>query len=290
MDELQRTFKNRPMSEATQKSHIQTYKKIHELYDITQPLHTLPLNVIQTILKNDTLSPSYKNKIVSLFIILKTEFKDDKDLPKLKELLKESSNDKIVKKVEDFKKIDTDLYDDIEAYIHSPSVVGNPQKFITNWLVFYLNTRNADLICKIVMGSPHDGGVDGDTTLNNDTNYLIYYPNRIEFIRNNYKTSSKYGSKINTITDPLFIEAFASMPLNDYLLVENPKSIGNAVMRKLYTHNGKHMTEVDYLYNNINRYKNDINALKRIEHNRGTDLNTLLTAYNKEFKNEKYPF
>jgi hypothetical protein len=140
------------------------------------------------------------------------------------------------------------------------------------------------------MGSPHDGGVDGDTTLNNDTNYLIYYPNRIEFIRNNYKTSSKYGSKINTITDPLFIEAFASMPLNDYLLVENPKSIGNAVMRKLYTHNGKHMTEVDYLYNNINRYKNDINALKRIEYNRGTDLNTLLTAYNKEFTNEKYPF
>ena len=50
-DYLHRVFKNRqpPMSEATQRSHIQTYKKIHELYDITQPLHTFPLNVIELI-------------------------------------------------------------------------------------------------------------------------------------------------------------------------------------------------------------------------------------------------
>lgn len=291
MDELERVFKNRPMSEATQKSHIQTFNKLNSIYTIGKPLHTFPLNVIQTILKNDTLSPSYKNKIVSLFIILKNEYDPtDKDLPKLKELLRQTSEDKIVKKVEDFKQLETDLYDAIEAYIHSPSVVDNPQKFITNWLVFYLNTRNADLICKIVDGMDaiqYDEGVDGDTTLNNDTNYLVYYPNKVEFIRNTYKTSSKYGSKIKTITDPLFINAVSNMPLNDYLLVKNPKSIGNAVMRKLYTHEGKHMTEIDYLHNNITHFKHDINKLKQIEHNRGTDLHTLLTAYNKDYKHEK---
>jgi hypothetical protein len=280
MDELDRVFKNRTMTEATQRSHIQTYKKIHDLYTINQPLHTLSLSTIQTILKNDTLSPSYKNKIVSLIIILKNEYDPtDKDLSKLKELLKEVSNDKRSKKVEDFKELNTDLYDEIDAYIHSPSVVDNPQKFITNYLVFYLNTRNADLICKVA---------DGDTTLNNDTNYLVLYPDRVAFIRNNYKTSSSYGSKIDIIKDPLFIDAVNKMSLNEFILVENPKSIGNAVMRKLYKHNNKHLTEIDYLHNNITHFKHDINKLKQIERNRGTDLNTLLTAYNKDFKNESY--
>jgi len=291
MDELDRVFKNRqpPMSEATQTSHMQTFKKINQLYEVGMPLHTFPLNVIELILKNNALSPSYKNKIVSLFIILKNEYTPtDTDLPKLKELLKKTAENKISKKVEDFKQITTDLYDDIEAYIKLPTVVADPKKFITNWLVFYLNTRNADLICKIVDGMgtpPYDGGVD--TTLDNDTNYLVYYPNRVEFIRNNYKTSKIYGSKMNTITDPLFIDAVSKMPVNEFILVEKPKSIGNAVSRKLYTHDGKHMTEIDYLHQNISKFKHDINKLKQIEHNRGTDLNTLLTAYNKDFQNKK---
>jgi hypothetical protein len=289
MEELDRVFKNRPMSEATQISHIYTLNKINSLYTINQPLHTLHLDTIKKIIANEAFSTSYRNKVLSLFIVVKNEYNPtDKDLPKLQALLKEGSNDKRSKKVEDFKQLNTDLYDEIEAYIHSPKVVGNPQKFITNYLVFYLNVRNADLICKIVMGSDtYDVGVDADTTLNTDTNYLVYYPYRVEFIRNNYKTSSTYGSKITTITDPIFINAVSKMPLNDWVLVENPRSIANAVMRKLYTHEGKHMTEINYLEQNISKFKNDINRLKQIQHNRGTSIDTLLTSYNKDFKNEK---
>lgn len=289
MDELMNVLNNRvivskdkstrPLAESTKKDHIFVLNKLKSMYEFNTNLHQVTYENILGLLNNVDLSPSFKNKVISLFIIVKEHYDStDTDLVKLRGLLKEVSNDKKSKKVEDFSELNTELYYEIATYILSDAVINNPQKFITNYLVFYLHTRNADLICRVV---------DGGATLDPRINYLVYYPNRVEFIRNNYKTAHSYGSKTNIFTDPIVIDAVSKLPKNEWLLVENPKSIGNAVMRKLYTYNGKHLTEIDYLHNNITHFKDDINALKKIEHNRGSSINELLTFYNKDFKNEK---
>ena len=283
MDELNRMFISHNTTLPTQKINIQTFKKIHSIYPIDRPLHTISITTIKHILSNPDLSVSYKHKIINLFMLLKREYDPTMDdLFKLNELLTVVKDDKLTKKVSDFKELDTDLYDEIQNYIHSPEVLHNPTTFITNWLVFYLNTRNADLIVQII-----DATKIISLDLDADKNYLIYYPTHVEFIRNNYKTVKTYGSKINIITDPLFIDAVGKMS-NGYLLADNQADIGYAVRSKLYTHNGKHLTEIRYLENNITHFKNDINKLKQIEHNRGSDVSTLLTSYNKDFTNQKY--
>lgn len=290
MDELMTVLNNRvivskdkstrPLAESTKKDHIFVLTKLKSSYEFNTNLHQFTYENILGLLNNVDFSPSFKNKVISLFIIVKDYYDStDTDLVKLRVLLNEISNEKRSKKVEDFSELNTELYYEIATYILSDAVINNPQKFITNYLVFYLHTRNADLICKVVDG--------GTTILDPRINYLVYYPDRVVFIRNNYKTAHIYGSKTNIITDPIVIDAVSKLPKNEWLLVENPKSIGNAVMRKLYTYNNKHLTEIDYLHNNITRFKNDINALKRIENNRGSSITELLTYYNKDFKNEK---
>ena len=285
MDELMNVLNNRvivskdkskrPLAETTKKDHIFVLNKLKSMYEFNTNLHQVTYENILGLLNNVDFSPSFKNKVISLFIIVKEHYNsNDNDLVKLRVLLKEVSNNKKTKKVEDFAELNTELYYEIATYILSDAVINNPQKFITNYLVFYLNTRNADLICRVV----DDGAI-----LDPRINYLIYSPNKVVFIRNNYKTAHSYGSKTNIFTDPIVIDAVSKLPKDEWLLVENPKSIGNAVMRKLYTHNNKHLTEIDYLHNNITHFKNDINALKQIEHNRGSSINSLLTYYNKEY-------
>jgi hypothetical protein len=279
MDELDYVFTKRSMADATKTTHIQTLKKIQSIFDIGKPLHKFPINVIKIIINNKSITPSYRAKILSLFIVIKNTYdENDSDLPKLRELLHEASNDKLSKRVEDFKTEDVDLYNDIETYINSIDITKYPIRFIVNYIIFYLNTRNMDLVCKVV---------DMDTTTVSDTNYLILYPDRVIFIRPNYKTAKSYDTKVNEITDPRFVHAVSLLPKNEYLLTDNPKNIGNMVSRQLYKNNNKHMTETTYLHNVINHYKHDVNKLLEIEHNRGTDLRTLLTNYNSFFKNEK---
>ena len=289
MDELDYVFTKRTMTDATKTTHIQTFKKIQSIFNIGKPLRLFPINVIKIIINNKEISPSYRAKILSLFIVIKHTYDEtDSDLPQLRELLHEASNDKLSKRVDDFKTEDVDLYTDIENYINSINPNTYPIRFIVNYIIFYLNTRNMDLVCKVV---------DMDTCLTRHTtdgengvppfNYLILYPDRVIFIRNNYKTAKSYDRKVNEITDPRFIHAVSLLPKNEYLLTANPKNNGNMVSRQLYKHNGKHMTETTYLHNVINHFKHDVNKLLEIEHNRGTDLRTLLTNYNSFFKNEK---
>ena len=270
----------RPLAETTKKDHIFVLTKLQSWYEITQPLHQVTYENILSMLNNVELTASFKNKIISLFIIVKDYYTPtDPDLVKLRTLLKEIGNEKRTTKVSNFKKLNTELYCEIAAYILSDAVINDPQKFITNYLVFYLNTRNADLICMVV---------DKYAILDPRINYLVDNGDSVTFIRNNYKTAHAYGNKTNIITCEVVVDAVNKLPKNKWLLVENPKSIGNAVMRKLYKHEGKHMTEIDYLHNNITHFKDDINEIKRIEHNRGSSIAILLTSYNKDFKNETY--
>ena len=191
------------------------------------------------------------------------------------------------KRVADFKTEDTTLYNNIETYINQIDYEADPIRFIVNYLVFYLNIRNMDLICKVIdydkyCLEPHDAKM----------NYLIVYKTHIVYKRNYYKTTDTHGEKVNHINDPRFIDACDRLvnlhmpmllmpPMDSIQRIED--YIGKAVARKLYKHNGTQLTETKYLHNVINHYKNDVTKLFEIEENRGTNIRVLLTNYNPSF-------
>ena len=281
MDELNAVFNSpRPMTDATKTDHINTFNKLNKLYVIDRPLHQFTFKMITDILTNPTLSPSYQRKMINLFIVIKATITPTADdLPKLRELSREVSKLIDAKRVVDFETKTTDLYDTIAEWINSLDIDAEPIKYIVNFIVFYLNTRNLDLYVKVI---------DADETMADDTiNYLVIYPTHIRYIRNTYKTSNRYDTKVVDITDPRFIYAVSKLKNNNmflpntdgYLLSKNKTSLNNMISRRLYNN----MNETDYLHQNITKFEGDTNKLFIIENNRGTNIRTLLTNYNKSF-------
>jgi hypothetical protein len=274
MEELLPVFENLDITESTKKSHLYTFKKIQSIADITKPLHTFSFEDILWLMDQDkTLSESYKRKIICLFVIIKNYYDPtDIALPLLREHINEVTDKISDKRVEDFKTEDTNQYDAIDQWIQT---LDNPQKYIMNYIIFYLNTRNLDLIAKII----HD--IDYDTTQDDSINYLVLYPDHVKFIRNVYKTKGSYGQKTNLIYDNKFLNLIKQIKHNTFLLNNNRDTIHQMVKRRTYNN----MTETEYLHNVIQKYKSNANKLFEIEENRGSNIRNLLTNYNSDFLN-----
>lgn len=303
MNELLRILHSRGIQKTTFDSHVNVYKKIEGLLN-GRPFASLTYPDILDILHHPIvmeLSNSYKRKILSLFIVVFEELKKEaitamnetdvvrylSNLDKIRELFKSLASDIVTERIQKFASKNTDQYADILRYIFSVEVAQYPKRFIVNYLVFFLNTRNLDLYAKVILHT--DMGIM-DTSINSQegrspaANYLVIHPDYTEFIRNTYKTAPKYNQKISIITDVVFNTLIKHMPLNEWLLTGNTNSLGSLVQSHLY--NG--MSETDYLKNNVSHFKNDINKLFQIQNNRGTNLQTLMSSYNKDYDNKKY--
>lgn len=292
MEQLLTILNARDIQPKTIESHITTYKKIAPF--LVKSFETMTYADILEILDNpyiSSLSRSYKRKILSLFIVIYEYLRNDAmlymndrdtytyttHLEKLRSLVKSLSTEMVVSRIEKFASTNTEQYEDILRYIFSNEVAEYPKRFIVNYIVFFLNTRNLDLYAQII--NAKDIG-----RMDSSINYLVIYPDYTEFIRNTYKTSQKYRQKINIIDDVVFNTLIKHLPVNGWLLTDNKNSLGSLVQSHLY--NG--MSETDYLKNNIAYFKNDVNKIFQIEQNRGTSVKTLLSSYNKEYDNTKY--
>ena len=76
---------------------------------------------------------------------------------------------------------------------------GNSKAYMRCFLCREFYTRNMDLDVKIITDKKD---------LNNEDNFLLIQkrPNRVEYIRNSYKTFAKYGTKTFTIKDKAFLK------------------------------------------------------------------------------------
>jgi len=274
MEELLPVFEKLNITESTKKSHLYTLKKIQSLAHITCPLQDFTFDNIMWLMDQDkTLSESYKRKIICLFVIIKNHYDpNDPALPLLRNTMPEVNNKILDKRVEDFKKEDTSQYDAIADWIDK---LTDPITYIMNYIIFYLNTRNLDLIAKVI----HD--VDYDTTQDDSINYLVVYTDHVKFIRNVYKTKGSYGQKINHITDNKFLNFITKIPNDTFLLNNNTDTIRKMIKRRTY--NG--LNETEYLHNVIQKFKSDANKLFEIEENRGSNIRNLLSNYNSDFLN-----
>ena len=280
MQELTNVFETRKIAESTKKSHIQTLNKIQKMYTIYKPLHQHSFDECIHILDIDsTLSTSYKRKIIALFLITKDHFnKLDLDIQRLQEFLYDLSKINHIESSIKLHQKDTSQFEQIHDWIESIDIDKDPVKYIVNYLLFYINVRNLDLIVKIIDYDHECLIPTGDTG-----NYLMYSHFEVKYLRNSYKTKKTYGSKTISITEPKFVDAVSRIKFNTYLLNNNTNTIDRMIRCRTY----KNMSETEYLHNVIQKYKGDINKILEIEFNRGSSIRLLLTAYNSDLNPTK---
>jgi len=154
--------------------------------------------------------------------------------------------------------------------------------YIINFLLINYNTRNADLDVEFV-NSIHT------TKANKKRNYIVSRKNDFVYIRNDYKTFSRYGQKRFIFKSVPFGRAVKYLvaqhaPNERVFLLDreglqiDPSSIGNYI--KKYTY--KNLTEGDYNKIAVSAITDiaDIKQLEQMGDRRGTDLKTLITYYN----------
>jgi len=108
----------------------------------------------------------------------------------------------------------------------------------------------------------------------NDTeNFFIVGRKQVTYLRNAYKTADKYGTKTHVITNPKFLTAIRNL---DYLLKEDQNI--DRVIKKITAGIGG-ITE-SVIVKVVLKYSNNMNNLKRISKNRGSDIRTLVENYN----------
>ena len=90
--------------------------------------------------------------------------------------------------------------------------------YILFYLLINLNTRNNDLIMKLITNKQKD-------LLNEEDNFMIVSPSKSRFVRNDYKTNKSFGVKIDKIRDEKFQKMINKELLegNEYLFVNNKK-------------------------------------------------------------------
>jgi hypothetical protein len=153
---------------------------------------------------------------------------------------------------------------EMKAHMNSLFEIGNYRGYAIMYLFLTYTLRNQDLIATVVKSKK-------DT--NNSDNFFLVGRKRVIYLRNKYKTADKYGSKSHVITNPKFHTAISKL---DHLLKETDNI--DRVIKKITADIGE-VTESTIL-KIVLKYSNNMNNLKKISHNRGTDITTLINSYN----------
>ena len=178
-------------------------------------------------------------------------------------------------------------YSDIVEYMDYLYDKGEWKDYIINYLLINLQVRNQDLDFTIVSRKK-------DAT-DSKTNYMWLQNSKRKatFIRNVYKTATiqgadgkehGYGQKVNTITDEKFIVALRRVlgcqkaGLDCGTFIPTKSAIAFHIAKATY----KQIGEGKYAKIVINHFRNNIDKLKEISENRGTDLKTIFNSYDIE--------
>ena len=154
---------------------------------------------------------------------------------------------------------------EMKAHMNSLFDKGEYKSYCVMYLFITYTIRNKDMIATVVKSKKQA----------NDTaeNFFILGRNRVTWIRNKYKTAEKYGTKTHVITNPKFVTAIKNF---NYLLRETDNI--DRVIKKITEDIGG-ITE-SVIVKVVLKYSNNMNSLKKISRNRGTDVTTLISSYN----------
>ena len=178
------------------------------------------------------------------------------------DLKKEYAGRNKAKKYEYSKK---DILKEINKYYKEQ----NYRAFVVSYLVYYFNTRNADLnitICKSKRYAKDE-----------NQNYLIIRKASVIYIRNDYKTSKTYGSKSHEIRGKKFVESVKNI-LQDETCIKIFESFSNST--HMITQLMPFGLKTSDIVKIVLAEDNSLHKASKIGKKRGTSLQTLENAYN----------
>jgi len=166
-------------------------------------------------------------------------------------LLQREKNDKLKENLPeiDFKKMLNGYYRDKDY-----------KKFIILYLLINYNTRNKDLVARVVKN---------EADLNQNENFLYIRDEDVVYIRNDYKTKERYGGKRDIIKAKKFFKAVQEV---DSLLINNDNL-------------DRQVKEVTGGINQSTLFKilitknNNLKSIAKASKNRGTNMETIATSY-----------
>ena len=278
---------------STQDAYKKDYKRLRMLLDVDKIINdnqlTKPIEIMIGLIKNSDFSNHTKKNLFSMLImILKNNgnFEDEQQLAfNERDIIlnqidseRKDKNKVLLKTLPTQKSIDKDLN---EFYTEKQYL-----KYIINYLVITYNLRNKDLCLKVVSSMKQ--------TKDKEFNYLVITEKYITFIRNVYKTAPTYGKKENRIQNNKFRDALLNYLQSQNVDYKNQEhvifknkagepldctKIGDRLKYLLITNETK-LNKIKV--KDINNKPNTIKNLKKMEKNRGTNVNTIITYYSIE--------
>ena len=278
---------------STQDAYKKDYKRLRMLLDVDKIINdnqlTKPIEIMIGLIKNSDFSNHTKKNLFSMLImILKNNgnFEDEQQLAfNERDIIlnqidseRKDKNKVLLKTLPTQKSIDKDLN---EFYTEKQYL-----KYIINYLVITYNLRNKDLCLKVVSSMKQ--------TKDKEFNYLVVTEKYITFIRNVYKTAPTYGKKENRIQNNKFRDALLNYLQSQNVDYKNQEhvifknkagepldctKIGDRLKYLLITNETK-LNKIKV--KDINNKPNTIKKLKKMEKNRGTNVNTIITYYSIE--------
>jgi hypothetical protein len=264
-------------SEFTKKTYIIQYNKLRKMLgvDIADVSQKKLIEII-----SQQSNPNQQQSSINIAVLVRRLNKlPTKDL----EAKREANKKEVVKQV---KRVNETLVlptlNDLEEYLEYLYANNQWTDYIINYLLLEYQVRNKDLNFTITTRKKDM------TDQNKNYMWLDVRQKKALYVRRDYKTEKTYGEKRHLITDKEFIVALkrvlACQKHNEDcgVFIPNENQVGYYIMRATY----KGIGEGAYLKILINAHKNggNIQKLKEISDNRGTDLNTLLSNYDIDLK------
>ncbi len=260
-------------SAATQKQYKIQYNKLYKLLDkpIAEANEKKILELVQ-----EQENKNNQQAILNIgLLVRKLEGLSVKKLEDFREKLKVKINESIKKKNIELKET-LPSYDDLIQYTEMLWDNNEWTDYIINYLLIYYQVRNEDLDFSIVKRKKDANDPD--------KNYMWLQSGKVTYIRNRYKTDKTYGKKVNVITNKQFITAIRRVlgcqasDLKCGIFIPTKSAIAYYIQKATY----KQLGESKYFKIVVNHFRKNIDKLKEISENRGTDLKTILDYYDIE--------
>ena len=256
-------------SKNTIKTYNNAYKKLHDELE-QKDIHTCTSKEIFEVLDNYD-SSNTKQSILNVAIgVWKVYNLDTDDLIAYREDLAKSIKQSVKTKNAALQE-HLPSYADLVKHTKECFDSGKFVEYVVNFLLLNFQVRNMDLNFKII--SQLVNATDPEL------NYMVPMKSKVYYVRNKYKTAETYGAKQDIITDPDFMVAIKRIQAMNKdghnAIIPNENTIAYRVQSLSYQNLG----EGAIFKIVVNNFRDDIDELKRISMNRGTDIGTILSSY-----------
>lgn len=274
----------------TKKQYLRNWNTINDFFDDNElNIENLSDNDFKEIIltklnknkKNDKEnSNSVKLQLLNIFIIYR-HFIDHIDYKDLESFRNQLKNNQSTERVKNNKVLINELpsQQEVENFMNKQYKDGLWKNYIVNYLLTNFFTRNTDVNVRLFKDDPK----------RDDINYIAM-PKKTEFIyvRNEYKTKSKYGKKVHKIKDVKFRNAIRNFlgDDDDKPLFLTKKSVQVSNRDCCWYVSNCTLNEIGegkYLkikLNDINNKTDTLNQVSKISSLRGTSMKHLTSSYN----------